>query len=1034
MSPNYILEKPVYVIGLISLIVLIGAVSFFSISVKHYPDIAPPVVRIEASAEGMSPILVDKNVTSVIESSISGIQDTLYVKSSSTSDGQIIIDITLEIGSDVNTVISEVNNRIKYIESRLPKVTTQSGIRIYEMSNAFLQVIAFSSPDNSLSEEEIGAFIKLNVIDGLRRISGATGITVYGDKEIALRIWLDPNKLSSLAISTKDINNAILEHNTDIVSGKIGANNQSQSAPFTYTLIPPGSPRSVEEFERIIVRSSSDGKMVRLKDVAQVELANSNYLFKGTVNGTPTVLIGVFLDKKHSAIAVDSAITSYLDSLKNSYPAGIDHEVVFETSTYIRESISQALHTLIESIILVSLIVWLFIKSARAAMVPILAIPLSLLGTLIVLYTFGYTINLLTLYGIILSIGIVVDDAILMLENIIRLQREKKLALSEAVKQSTTHLLKPVFAVGAVLVFCYLPILFISGVSGEMYKNFTITFVSAVTISAVVSLYITPYLCLRILKSGASGFSHSEKNSNLSGWVIQVSHKWKYGIVVGYVLLLCVSLLIFSSLPKSFVPQEDLGYYMSFSQLENGASILRTSSVSNQISQIASEQDEIENVVIFSGMNMLEGGLKSNTAGIFVGLKHWDDRARDVDSLISEYNSEVNGRISEGFSFAFNPPAIPGLGAYGGFELILQSKKGDVEELGAVLKMVKTRLLQESNIQSVNTFFSLNNPQIKFEINREKAAILGVEISQISDTLQSLFSSYYVDDFFLKGKSWKVLVSAKSEYADDLYDLRNIVVHSRYGKQIFLVDLVDIRHDVGPEVINRFNGYVSAFIFGQSDPKKNSGSSIEAVSKILNEILPAGYTYSWSGTAYQENEASNNSKYLFIFSIILVVLVTYAIYETFVLPAVIFFTVPFYIFGSLLFAYFFGVQNNIYFEIGILTLIGLAAKNVIFLVDLSINNISSFDEITEAVRLALDKRMRPVVMTSIAFILGVIPLALSSGAGEASRVAVGIVVIGGMLFGTLLTLFVTPYILILVLQLKFRCCGSATPIKKEEIQ
>lgn len=1033
MSPNYILKKPIYIIGLVSLLVLIGTVSFFNIGVKHYPDIAPPVVRIEARAEGMSPILVDKNVTSVIESSISGIQDLLYVKSSSTSDGQIIIDITLEVGSDVNTVISEVNNRIKSIESRLPKVTIQSGIRIYEVSNAFLQVIAFSSPDNSVSEEDLGAFIKLNVIDGLRRISGATGITVYGEKELALRVWLDPNRLSSLGISTKDVNDAILENNSDIVSGKIGVNNQTPSAPYTYTLIPPSSPRSVEEFGNIIVRSNSEGKIVRLRDVAEVELANSNYLFKGTVNGTPTVLIGVFLDKNHSAITVDKSITSYLEPLEQSYPKGITHEVVFETSTYIRESIDQALRTLIESIVLVSLIVWVFIRSARAAIVPILAIPLSLLGTVIVLYAFGYTINLLTLYGVILSIGIVVDDAILMLENIIRLQREEKLSINEAVKKSASQLVKPIFAVGAVLVFCYLPILFVSGVSGEMYKNFTATFVSAVSISAIVSLYITPYLCLRILNSKVLESSHSDKNSTLSEKIILISQKYERGVALGYVLLLAASLLIFSYLPKSFVPQEDLGYYMSFSQLENGASIMRTSDVSDQISKIVSEQEEVENVVIFSGMNMLEGGLKSNMAGIFIGLKHWDDRNRDVDTLISEYNSEVNGNISEGFSFSFNPPAIPGLGGYGGFELILQSKKGDVNELGAVLETVKDRLSQESYIQSVNTFFSLNNPQIGFEINREKAAVLGVEMSEISNTLQSLFSSYYVDDFYFKGKSWKILVSAKSEYADDLYDFRNIIINTHYGKQVLLGDLVDIRHDVGPEVVNRFNGNVSALILGQSDPNRSAGSSIETVSNILDEVLPPGYTYSWSGTAYQEKETTNNSKYIFFFSIILVVLITYAIYETFVLPTVIFFTVPLYIFGSLLLAYLFGVQNNIYFEVGVLTLIGLAAKNVIFLVDMSLNKISSATEITKAVELALAKRIRPVVMTSIAFILGVIPLALSSGAGEASRVAVGIVVVGGMLFGTCFTLFITPYILIQVLKLKFRYSGALSLAKKEEL-
>ena len=1028
---KFFIDRPIFAAVLSIFIVLAGLAAIRTLPISQYPEIAPPVVTVRAVYPGASAEVLEQTVAAPLESQINGVEHMMYMSSTSASSGVLEIQVTFDIGADADQAALNVNNRVKQVEVRLPQEVRRQGVTVEKGSSAFLQVIAFRSPDDSLDDLTISNYVTLNVLDRIKRIPGTTNVQIFGAKDYAMRIWLKPDRMKQLGVSVTEIASAINSQNAQFAPGKIGQSPNGGDQDLVYTITTQGRLSDPKQFEDIIVRSSAAGAEVRLKDIARVELGAKDYDFIGRVNGKSATLVGVFLQPGSNALGVAEEVNKTVAELAAAFPKGLERAVVYDTTRFVKVSIHEVVKTLLEAMVLVFLVVLLFLQNLRATLIPTLAVPVSLIGTFAGLHVLGYSINTLTLFGMVLSIGIVVDDAIVVLENAERLMHEHAMSPRAAALEAMREVTGPVIAIMLVLISVFVPIAFIGGLAGELYRQFAITISISVMISGLVALTLTPALCSVILKP-----EHKQVNgffrgfNRLFGWVTKrytggvdwILKRAAVGIVL-FLVMVAVTVQLWRITPTSLVPDEDQGYYIAAVFLPDGASLQRTDRVVGKVTEAIKSNPANEYAVAFTGMDFLGGSFKNSAATIFASMKPWDERQMPSGALVGEFYGKTAG-IKEGLALAFNPPAIFGLGNSGGFEVNIQNRgEGGPQRMNEVVQAFIAKASQDKTFAFAQTLWRAQTPQLYVDVDRARAAALGVSLDEVFNTLSATLGTYYVNDFNKFGRTWQVLMSADKEYRKKPEDIGALHVRGANNQMVPISAFATVKYSTGPETLNRFNNLPSVKILGSGVPGISSGETLEHVDKIMKEVLPPDFSYEWSGASFQEKRSSGASSLALGMAVVMVFFILAALYERWTLPFAVLLALPFGLFGALAMVWVRNLAyaillpgipippltNDVYFQIGLVTLLGLAAKNAILIVEFAImkqheDGMSARDAVLEAARL----RFRPILMTSLAFILGVLPLAISTGAGAGARQSVGTGVMGGMLAATFLAIFFVP--------------------------
>ncbi|MGS0496966.1 efflux RND transporter permease subunit [Pseudoalteromonas mariniglutinosa] len=1017
MFSRYFIDRPIFAFVISIVIVLAGLAAMRSLPIAQYPEIAPPVVQVTAAYPGASAEVLEQTVAAPIENAITGVEGMMYMSSTSTSSGATTIEITFEIGTDIDQAAVNVNNRVKQVEARLPEETRRQGVVVQKGSSSFLQVHAFYSPDDSRDSLWTSNYVTLNILDRIKRIPGTTSVQIFGAKDYAMRIWLRPDVMSQLGVTVEEVAGGIRSQNSQYAAGSIGATPTSQSAQeLVYSVTAQGRLSEPEQFEEIIIRSNLDGSSLRLKDIARVELGAKDYNFRGTINGKEAVLLGIFLQPGANALDVAAEVNGVLAEVTQQFPAGLAHLNSYDTTRFVEVSIREVVKTLLEAMVLVFLVVFLFLQNWRATLIPTLAVPVSLLGTFAGMYMLGYSINSLTLFGMVLSIGIVVDDAIVVLENVERIMHEEHVSAHEAAIKAMKEVSGPVVAIVLVLCSVFVPIAFLGGLTGELFRQFAITISIAVSLSGVVALTMTPALCVLILKQ------EHKQTAKFFLWFNRVftSITSKYVGAVGFMvrrgalgLLLMIGMVsitigLWKNTPGSLVPDEDQGFYISAIFLPDGSSLERTEKVVAEVISAVQSNPANENVVAFTGFDFIGGGYKNSAATLFVTQKHWDEREVDTKSLVNELFMKT-AHINEALVLAFNPPAIFGLGNTGGFEFYIQNKgAGGPEKLQQAMGLMMAEAQKSPVLSGLQTLWRPNAPQLKVDVDREQARAMGIEIDDAFTALAGTLGTYYVNDFNKFGRAWQVLMSAEAEFRMKPDDIGRIYVKNSQGTMVPMSAFTNIEYSRGPESLNRYNNLPAVKLLGNAAPGYSSGQAIAEVERIAKAVLPPDMTYDWTGSAYQEKRSSGTTGIALGLAVIMVFLILAALYERWSLPLSVMLALPFGTFGALVSIWLVGMTNDVYFQIGLVTLLGLASKNAILIVEYALMKHQQGWSASAAALEAARLRFRPIIMTSLAFILGVVPLVISSGAGAGARHSVGTGVMGGMMAATFLAVFFVP--------------------------
>ncbi len=1039
MISKFFIDRPIFAAVLSIFIVIAGLAAMRALPIAQYPEIAPPVVTVRAIYPGASAQVIEQTVASPLENQITGVEKMLYMSSTSTSQGVVEIQVTFEIGADIDTAALNVNNRVKQVEPRLPLEVRRQGVTVEKGSSAFLQVIAFTSPDGRYDDLFISNYVTLNVLDALKRIPGTTNVQIFGAKDYAMRVWTRPDRMAQLKVTPNDLLRALNEQNAQFAAGKIGQSPSGGSQELVYTITTKGRLSEPSEFENIIVRANPDGSLLRLRDVARVELASKDYEFRGRVNGKSAALVGIFLQPGANALATADAVSAEMTRLKQRFPQGFEHAVVYDTTRFVAVSIREVAKTLAEAMVLVFLVVFVFLQNWRATLIPFAAVPVSLIGTFAGLLMLGYSINTLTLFGMVLAIGIVVDDAIVVLENVERIMREEKLAARDAAVKAMREVTGPVIAIVLTLCAVFIPIAFLGGLTGELYRQFAVTISIAVVISGIVALTLTPALCVLLMKQehhqpGRFFRWFNAMFTRMTGrYVNGVTWMLRRG---GVALLLFVGMVaitagLWRATPGSLVPDEDQGYYIAAVLLPDGATLDRTDKVVSEVIEAIKSNPANDYAIAFTGLDFLGGGFRNSAATIFVTQKHWDERTVSTQQLVGEFFMKT-GHIKEALILGFNPPPIFGLGNAGGFEFYLQNRgEGGAKRLAEVSQQFLGAVAQDPMFTQVNSLWRSNVPQLYVQTDREKAKTLGVPLDELYSSLAATLGNYYVNDFNKYGRTWQVLMSAEPGYRSRPEDVGSVYVRSDRGAMIPLSALAKVEYSSGADTLDRFNNLPSVKIFGSAAPGYSSGQAIARMEKIANETLPPEFSYDWSGASFQEKRSGGTAGIALGLAVLMVFLILAAQYYKWSLPLSVLLALPFGTFGALVAVWLRGFTNDVYFQIGLVTLLGLAAKNAILIVEYAVmkkhEGYSTVAAAVEAARL----RFRPILMTSLAFILGVLPLAISSGAGAGARHSAGTGVMGGMLAATFLAIFFIPWFYRLIVDRKLSDSRSTKDIEDE---
>jgi multidrug efflux pump len=956
-------------------------------------------------------------------------KNMLYMNSVASDSGTLSVSVFFEIGTDPDSAKIDVNNRVQSALSKLPEQVQRQGISVDERSPDMLQVVILNSPDNSRDITFLSNYALMNIADELKRVKGVGDVTIFGAKDYAMRVWIDPLKLKKYSITVTDLINNIREQNEQYAAGKIAAEPVSGREMFTYTIETPSRMSDPAQFSNIIIRSNEDGSALKLKDVATVELGSQSYSMKTKLNNAPAIPMGIFLQSEANAIETAKGVRQAMQNVSENFVSGIEYKIPYDITDFIQVSIQEVIKTFIEALILVVLIIYLFLQNWRATLIPIVAVPVSIIGAFAGMYMLGFSINLLTLFGLVLAIGIVVDDAIIVIENVERHIAEGMTpfdASMQAMKEVSSALVAIVLVLSAV----FLPVAFLGGLSGEMYRQFAVTIVISLAISGLVALTLTPALCAVLLKP-----THSKPNFFFRGFnkffdwatrsytkAVKLTMRYAFLSILLFGGLIFITFDLFKDLRTGLVPAEDKGTIFVFSYNPPAASLSRTDDLTKEIYNIVSKDTEnVNNIVQFAGLDFMTFSERTNAAATIVKLTDWDQRTRPEQhalNMTEGLNKKLFG-TSDGFSFSVVPPPIRGMGIAGGFELYVQDRTGgDI----ATLQKYVNEIIQKANarpeLSAVRTTLNANIPKYMVEVDIEKAKSKGVVLNEVYQTLNATFGSFYVNDFNLFGRTYTVSMQAKSEFRNEPADIEKIYVRGKNNEMFPLSSFVTLEQKVGADIIERFNLFNAAKVSGQPTFGYSSGDALKAIEEVADEVLPDGYTVSWTGSAYQEKQISSAGGLAFVLGIIFLYLILAAQYERWLMPISVIMAVPFAIFGAVLATYLRGTENDIYFQIGLLVLAGLAAKNAILIVEFAMQRQAQGVKLVEAAVEAAQVRLRPIIMTSLAFTLGVIPLAISSGAGAASRHSIGTGVMGGMIAATFLAIVFIPLFYILVSKLR----------------
>jgi len=1038
MISRFFIDRPIFAAVLSILIFVLGLASTSLLPIARYPDITPPTVTVTARYPGADAETVAESIAAPIEQELSGAKDLLYFQSFSANDGSLNITATFDTGTDIDLAAVEVQNRIKNAEPRLPQETVRQGISIEKSSTSILMVASVKSRNPAHDNIYLSNYATINMLDTVKRVEGVGDAQVFGGADYAMRVWLNPDLLAAKGMTVSEVSEAIREQNGLYAAGRLGAEPSDKDTQLTVPVVTGGRLQNVEEFENIILRTNPDGSFLYLKDVARVELSSQGFDLIGRQDGLPTTFILAYLQPGGNALETTAGIVKTLDELAENFPEGVFYEIPYDTTPFIRIAIREVAMTFGEAIGLVSLVVLLFLGTWRATLIPLLAVPVAIVGTFTGMLLLGFSINTLTLFGLVLAIGIVVDDAIIVVENVERIMHEEHLPVREATIKAMEQVTGPIIAIVLVLSSVFLPVGFVGGLTGELYKQFAVTIAVSVMISGIVALTLSPALCAVMLRKQEtkiflfrwfdSGFEYFTR-----GYTAVIKRTIRWGIVTMLVFgaMLWATWDLFKRVPGGFIPQEDQGYFIVAVMLPPGASLDRTIAVMKEVEDFLKVQPEVEHVVSLAGFDFLAGQTTSTSSGIiFVPLKDWDQRrdpANHVDAVVGRTFMQFMGK-KEAFILALNPPPVEGLGIRAGFEYQLEDRSGgDIRQLAEVLQKLTAAATERPEIESASAMFNVATPQVRMDVDTVRAKLYGVSIAEVYDSLQALLGSLYVNDFVKFGRIYRVQLQAEADYRRDPASIQKFHVRNKDGNMIPLSGIVSTSFQAGPNVVSRFNTFPAVQITGEPSRGYSTGDAIKAMEEVSKEVLPPGYGFEWSGASYQEIKAGNQAPYIIGFGLFIVFLVLAAQYERWTLPFAVLLGIPSGAFGALVAISMRGISRDLYFQVGLLTLIGLAAKNAILIVEFSSSLREQGRTIFEAAVEGARVRLRPFIMTSLAFVLGVLPLAISEGAGSAGRHSIGTSVMGGMIAATVLDMFFVPLLFFLVQWIGEKLGGRKQP-------
>ncbi|AZC37983.1 efflux RND transporter permease subunit [Pseudomonas chlororaphis] len=1042
---KFFIDRPIFAIVLSIIIFALGLIAIPVLPSGEYPEVVPTSVVVRATYPGANPKEIAESVAVPLEEAINGVEGIMYMKSVAGSNGSLAVSITFVPGVDPDTAAVRVQNRVSQALSRLPEEVRQYGVTTQKQSPTPLMYVSLLSPDNSYDSLYLRNYLTLHVKDELSRLSGIGDVGVYGSGDYAMRIWMDPNSLSARGLTAADVVNAIREQNVQVSAGQLGAEPSPQGADFLVSISVRGRLRSEQEFADIVLKSGADGQLVKLSDVARVELGASDYTLRARLDDRNQATVGIFLSPGANALQVAEAVYGKLDELSEHFPEGVAYKAVWDPTVFVRESISAVQHTLMEAVVLVVLVVILFLQTWRASIIPLIAVPVSVIGTFAWLYLLGYSINTLTLFGLVLAIGIVVDDAIVVVENVERFI-EKGYDPREAAHRAMKEVSGPIIAIALVLCAVFIPMAFLSGVTGQFYKQFAVTIAISTVISAINSLTLSPALAAKLFRPHGApqdwlergiqkvfgGFFRAfnrmfKRRSDGYHGLVSYSLGRRGSVFFLYALLLIGTAWLFNLVPGGFIPTQDKLYLFAGAKLPEGASLARTDAVTSELIETALSVEGVDTVPAFSGLNALQSVNTPNVMAAYVILKPFDQRQRSAAQINAELNAKLS-QVHEGFAYALLPPPIQGLGNGSGYSLYLEDRAGlGYGALQNALSAFQAAVAQTPGMTYPVSSYQANIPQLEVQVDRVKVKAQGVSLSDVFNTLQTYLGSVYVNDFNLFGRVYRVMAQADSSYRQTAEDITNLRVRNDRGEMVPLGAMISVTPSYGPDPVVRYNGYPAADLIGDSDPKQlSSGQVIAKLEEIAAQVLPRGITLEWTDLSYQQVTQSHAAAVVFPLAVMLVFLVLAALYESWTLPLAVILIVPVCMLAALSGVWLSGGDNNVFVQVGLVVLMGLACKNAILIVEFARELELQGKGIIEAALEACRLRLRPIVMTSVAFIAGSVPLLIGSGAGSEIRRATGVAVFSGMLGVTLFGLFLTPVFYVALRKLAVRYAPAVT--------
>uniref|UniRef100_B8HNG2 Transporter, hydrophobe/amphiphile efflux-1 (HAE1) family n=1 Tax=Cyanothece sp. (strain PCC 7425 / ATCC 29141) TaxID=395961 RepID=B8HNG2_CYAP4 len=1025
MFVNFFIRRPVFATVCSLLIILVGLVSLPTLAIEYYPDVSPPTIGVTANYPGASAETVETNVTTILEQQINGVEGMKYISSTSDSNGGSNITVTFDQGYDKNVAAVDVQNRIAVVQSQLPQQVIQTGVSVSKASTQIVNVFGLYSPDDRYDPAFISNYASLYIVDPLKRIPGVGSVQIFGERTYAMRLWLDPNRLASRGLTAMDVSDALREQNIQVGAGVIGAPPAPRGQEFQIGIQAISRLATAEEFGDIVIQTGADGSLVRVRDVGRTELGAQDYSSNTRFNGKNAVGLGIYQLTGANALDVASRTEALMEELKQKFPPGLDYELAFDTTEAVREAVWEVANTLAESVFLVVVVIFVFLQGWRTTLIPAMTIPVSLLGTFAFIKAFGFSINSLTLFGLVLATGLVVDDAIVVIENITRLMEERGLSPREAAFESMREVTGAVIATSLVLMAVFIPVVFFPGVTGRLYQQFALTIVFSVALSTFNALTLTPALCALLLGRPQATQNWFFRRVN---WGINKTRRgyersliwitrFKGAVLIAFFLLIGVTYWLFITVPGGFVPEEDQGYFVTIIQAPQGVSLEYTDKIVSQVDQELRALPEQRATFAISGFSFFGNGPDKGI--VFVPLKPWSER-KPIDQIIPPLMGKFS-QVTGALVFAFNVPTINvGGSGLGGFDLQVQDQ-GNVglTQLNAGVQDLIAKA-NGSGLMGVNTPFAINAPQLLVEVDRNRALALKVNLEDVFNTLQIFLGSDYVNNFNLFERSYRVIVQADQQFRANPADLEQLYVRSEDDRMIPLSNLIKITQTVAPQSITHYNLFRSANITGNGSPGMSSGQVIQQMENLARQTLPQGIGYTWTGLSLEELKSGGQAPLIFGLGLVFVFLVLAAQYESYIDPLIIILSVPLAILGALAAQGLRGLNNDVFCQIGLVMLIGLASKNAILIVEFANQKKAEGLSNTKAAIAASEERLRPILMTALSFIFGTLPLVFATGSGAAARQSLGTAVYGGMISSTFLSLFIVPVFFIVINNIRDR--------------